>query len=269
MTAYWVGDAFTATPFRGNPAAVVPLASPAPEAWMQAVAGEFNLSETAFCWPEGEAWRLRWFTPRVEVDLCGHATLATAAVLWTSARERAESISFHTRSGLLTAQRCDARARRIRLDFPASPCSAVRAPADGLGEALGARVCWLGAYASDWLVELDDAETVSGLAPDFARLAELPLRGVGVTARGTPAWGCDVVSRFFAPRVGINEDPVTGSAHCALAPYWGARLGKTVLHCRQLSPRGGSLEAELAGNRVLLTGEVQLIAEGRLLVADA
>jgi PhzF family phenazine biosynthesis protein len=269
MTAYWICDAFTAKPFSGNPAAVVPLDGPATEGWMQAVAGEFNLSETAFCWPEGGAWRLRWFTPRIEVDLCGHATLATAAVLWHNRRSSAATIAFQTRSGLLTAQRLAGAERRILLDFPATPCAALREPSEGLSDALGARVCWLGANASDWLVELDDAETVAGLAPDFGRLAELPPRGVAVTARGGPAWDCDLVSRFFAPRVGINEDPVTGSAHCALAPYWSQRLGKNVLHCRQLSPRGGELEAEVAGDRVLLSGAALLVAEGRLLAEGA
>jgi PhzF family phenazine biosynthesis protein len=210
---------------------------------------------------------LRWFTPRVEVDLCGHATLATAAVLWRGGAISATSIPFQTRSGLLTAHRLDAAGLRIRLDFPASPCVALSGPSDILADALGARVCWLGANASDWLVELDDAETVAGLAPDFARIGELPPRGVAVTARGGPDWGCDLVSRFFAPRVGINEDPVTGSAHCALAPFWSQRLGKNLLHCRQLSPRGGELEAELAGDRVLLSGAALVVAEGRLLAA--
>jgi PhzF family phenazine biosynthesis protein len=265
MTAYWICDAFAAQPFGGNPAAVVPLTGPARVDWMQAVAGEFNLSETAFCWPEEGVWRLRWFTPRVEVDLCGHATLASAAVLWHSGQDSAERIAFQTRSGLLTAHRLDAAGRRIRLDFPATPCSPLREPSAVLADALGARVCWLGANASDWLVELDDAETVAGLAPDFGRLAELPPRGVAVTARGGPAWGCDLVSRFFAPRVGIDEDPVTGSVHCALAPFWSQRLGKNLLRCRQLSPRGGELEAEVVGDRVLLSGAALVVAEGRLL----
>jgi predicted PhzF superfamily epimerase YddE/YHI9 len=265
VTAYWICDAFAPAPFTGNPAAVVPLQGPAPADWMQAVAGEFNLSETAFCWPEEGAWRLRWFTPRVEVDLCGHATLASAAVLWHAGRSASAGITFRTRSGPLLAQRLDDAGRRIRLDFPATPCAAVRQPSEGLSDALGARVCWLGANAHDWLVELDDAETVHGLAPDHGRLAELPVRGIAVTARGGPAWGCDVVSRFFAPRVGIDEDPVTGSAHCALAPFWGPRLGKAVLRCRQLSPRGGELEAEVAGDRVLLSGAALVVAEGRLL----
>jgi PhzF family phenazine biosynthesis protein len=267
VTAYWICDAFAAQPFSGNPAAVVPLEAAPPAAWMQAVAGEFNLSETAFCWPEEGVWRLRWFTPLCEVDLCGHATLASAAVLWHNGRSSADSIVFSTRSGLLTAQRLEGAGLRIRLDFPAAPCSPLREASESITEALGARVCWLGANASDWLVELDDAETVAGLAPDFARLAELPPRGVAVTARGKPAWGCDVVSRFFAPRVGIDEDPVTGSAHCALAPYWSQRLGRKRLRCRQLSPRGGELEAEVAGDRVLLSGAALMVAEGRLLAA--
>jgi PhzF family phenazine biosynthesis protein len=265
MTDYWIVDAFTDRPFAGNPAAVVPLDQRPDEAWMQAVAAEFQLSETAFCWPDGPHWRLRWFTPRCEVALCGHATLACALALWHAGRAAETPMVFQTQSGPLTAQALDPERRRIQLDFPAAACTAAREPHDDLGDILGARVCWLGANQWDWLVEVDDADTVASLRPDARRLADLPARGVIVTARGGMRHACDVVSRFFAPRVGIEEDPATGSAHCALAPFWVPRLGRQHLVCRQLSQRGGLIETDLSGERVLLTGSGVLMAHGRLL----
>ena len=266
MVPYWIIDAFADRPFGGNPAAVV-IRDRCPDgAWMQAVAGEFQLSETAFCWPASGGWGLRWFTPVCEVDLCGHATLACAATLWQSGRVTAAAIAFSTRSGALQARALDAAWRRIQIDLPSAPCTAIADAGDELGEILGARVCWVGGNQFDWLVELDDAEAVAQLQPDAGRIAGLPPRGIIITAQGTPALGCDVVSRFFAPRAGITEDAVTGSAHCALAPYWSRRLGLRTLDCRQLSRRGGRLEVELAGARVLIRGSAVMVAHGNLLV---
>ena len=254
-------DAFADGPFSGNPAAVVLLPSAAEPSWMQKVAAEMNLSETAFLTRRGEGeFDLRWFTPAVEVDLCGHATLASAHALWQAGLAPSSRLQFHTKSGVLTAAPAGSW---IELDFPAMhPKSAE--PPDGLIEALRAPARYVGKSRFDYLVELGSEETVRDLRPDFAGLRTLPVRGVIVTSlASTPGW--DFVSRFFAPGSGIDEDPVTGSAHCALAPYWSAKLGKTEFTARQMSPRGGTLKITLAGERVKLRGQATVVVKGELL----
>ena len=259
----YVADAFTDRPFAGNPAAVCPLEAPAPEAWMRRVAAEMNLSETAFLAPEGEAWRLRWFTPAAEVDLCGHATLASAHVLWETGRlAPGAEARFHTRSGLLTATRRDGR---IWLDLPATPVEPV-APPDGLLEALGlcaadVRPRPVGRSRFDYLVELEDEAAVRALQPDLGALKRIEARGVIVTARGEQH---DFVSRFFAPRLRVEEDPVTGSAHCALGPYWQQRTGRDVFEAHQASARGGTLAVRVRGDRVHLGGHAVTVWRGEL-----
>ncbi|GIM91522.1 PhzF family phenazine biosynthesis protein [Paractinoplanes toevensis] len=252
-------DAFTATPFRGNPAGVVVL-DEFPEAeWMQRVAAEVNLSETAFVHPVGDDFALRWFTPAVEVALCGHATLATAHVL---GRDKA---SFHTLSGVLTA--VSGGDGWYTLDFPTAPLTPVPAP-PWLAEVLGAEVGEVhhtGPNTDDLLVELADEATVRGLRPDFATLARVENRGVVVTAPAAEAGDYDFVSRFFGAAAGVAEDPVTGSAHTALAPFWSARLGgRTSLVGYQASPRGGYVRVELAGERTHLTGQAVTVVDGEL-----
>ena len=254
-------DAFTSEPFSGNPAAVCVLAEEADAAWMQNVAREMNLAETAFLVPRPDGYGLRWFTPAVEVDLCGHATLASAHVLWETGRLGAdETARFHTKSGLLTAER---RGDWIELDFPATPDEPARAP-EGLVEGLGASPRYVGKTIFDYLVELEDEDTVRRLRPDFRRLAALGTRGVIATSRSADA-DFDFVSRYFAPAFGIDEDPVTGSTHCALAPYWSRRLGRNTLLARQLSTRGGVLKVELRGDRVGIGGQAVTVMRAELL----
>jgi len=258
-----VADAFTSEPFAGNPAAVCVLQKPAPEGWMQRVARELNLSETAFVVPESARGRfgLRWFTPACEVDLCGHATLATAHVLWEEGHlpSGAEAV-FHTRSGRLAAHR---EQDRIVLDFPAEPVAACSPPA-GLAQALGAEPVWVGKGRGHWLAELASEKAVRGLAPDTAALARMGAGSLIVTARSDePA--DDVVSRYFAPDYGIAEDPVTGAAHCAIGPYWAGKLGKQDLVARQASARGGTLWVGVRGDRVHLGGHAVTVLRGELL----
>jgi PhzF family phenazine biosynthesis protein len=256
-----VVDAFTAQPFAGNPAAVCLLGEERDAAWMQRVAAEMNLSETAFLVPRADGFGLRWFTPTVEVDLCGHATLASAHLLWETKRLRADDVArFHTRSGLLKARR---EGESIELVFPATPDSPTKAPPELL-RALGAEPRYVGRSRFDYIVELDSEAAVRGLRPNFALLAKLPLRGVMVTAAATTP-GFDFVSRFFAPSAGIDEDPVTGSAHCCLAPYWSRRLGKDEFMAAQVSARGGVLRVRLAGDRVLIGGQAVTTWRGELL----
>ena len=255
-------DAFTNKPFAGNPAAVCVLPVAADAAWMQRVAREMNLSETAFLVlrPNRE-FDLRWFTPAVEVDLCGHATLASAHVLWEEGHLPADAPAvFHTRSGRLSATR---RAGWIEMDFPAEPAEFVPAPA-GLADALGAEPEWIGRNRFDYLVEVDTQATVERLAPDFARLKKLETRGVIVTARAD-ADGVDFVSRFFAPGTGVDEDPVTGSAHCCLGPFWQQRLGRDAFTARQVSERGGLVKVIVRCDRVLLLGQAVTVLRGDLL----
>lgn len=261
--AIWQIDAFAERPFGGNPAAVCLLPAWRGERWLQAVAAEMNLSETAFLVARGEGFALRWFTPAVEVDLCGHATLASAHFLWESGRLPADAAArFHTRSGPLEAR---LRGGAIEMDFPATPLSAAAAPS-GLAAALGCEP--VGAYraGSDLLVEAVSEEALRAAAPDFPALAKLDCRGVIVTAPG--GGSCDFVSRFFAPAAGIDEDPVTGSAHCALGPFWGGRLGKTALRGYQASRRGGRVGMRLAGRRVVLIGKAATVFRGELTATD-
>jgi len=252
-------DAFSARPFRGNPAAVVPLERSREEAWMQAVALEMNLSETAFPLKQDAAWGLRWFTPAVEVPLCGHATLATAHVLWeTGAVPRGEDILFDTKSGRLTAR---AREGWIELDFPVWPRREVDPP-PGLPEALGAKPVYVARTERNFLVELDSDESVRSLRPDFTALARNDWAVIATARSARPEF--DFVSRYFAPPYGIDEDPVTGSAHCALAPHWAKRLGRTELTGFQASARGGVVRVRHAGERVFLAGQAVTVLRGEL-----
>jgi PhzF family phenazine biosynthesis protein len=259
QTIYQV-DAFTDRPFAGNPAGVCILPAPAGESWMQAVASEMNLSETAFLVRQTDGYQLRWFTPAVEVELCGHATLASAHILFeTGLLKPGEQARFHTLSGLLTAARAGSW---IEMDFPATPEQPASAP-DDLAEALGVKARYVGKSLFDYLVEVDDEATVRGLTPDIGRLGQVAARGVIVTARSaSPEY--DFVSRFFAPAAGVPEDPVTGSAHCCLAPFWAARLGKTEMVGFQASRRGGVVRVRLAGERVLLGGQAVTVLVGQL-----
>ena len=256
-------DAFTDTPFAGNPAAVCLLPAPRDEGWMQSVAREMNLSETAFLVRAADGYDLRWFTPSVEVALCGHATLASAHVLWEDGHlPPARQARFHTKSGLLTGNRAG---EWIELDFPAKREEPAAAPA-GLVEALGVTPKYVGKNQFDYLVEIDGEVAVRRLTPNHAALAALPVRGVIVTSRADSP-GYDFVSRFFAPGSGVPEDPVTGSAHCALGPYWQSRLGKSDLVAYQASPRGGVVRVRVAGDRVKLGGRAVTVLKGELLGA--
>jgi predicted PhzF superfamily epimerase YddE/YHI9 len=257
----YVVDAFTDRPFSGNPAAVcLPPAWPA-DSWLQQVAAEMNLSETAFVVPNDDRFDLRWFTPHVEVDLCGHATLASAYVLWHAGRApRERPIAFHTRSGTLTAA---GRGDAIELDFPLQAAGEVAPPA-GLLEALGTSATFVGKSTFDYLVEVESESALRALSPDFRALSSVPVRGVIVTARSERD-EFDFVSRFFAPASGIDEDPVTGSAHCVLASHWRERTGKSEFRAYQASRRGGSIGVRIEGRRVLLTGRAVLVVEGQLL----
>lgn len=254
-------DAFTSVPFAGNPAAVCILPSPRDEKWMQNVAREMNLAETAFLDPRADGYNLRWFTPAVEVDLCGHATLASAHVLWEEGRlQAAETARFHTRSGWLTAVQ---RGEWIEMDFPATVDTPEPAPLE-LVDGLGATPKYIGRSKFDFIVELESEKTLRGLRPDFGLLRRVGGRGVIVTARGsTPEY--DFVSRFFAPAAGIDEDPVTGSAHACLGPFWSARLGKKELVAYQASARGGVVRVTVNGERVLLGGQAVTVLRGELL----
>jgi PhzF family phenazine biosynthesis protein len=257
---YFVVDAFTNRPFAGNPAAVVPLADWPNDAWLQNVALEMNLSETAYFVPRGDGFDLRWFTPKVEVDLCGHATLASAAVLAHLGKlPEASEVAFSTRSGILRASR---HGSQFELDFPVKPAEPCDAP-PGLIEALNVAPTAVARNQFDYLVEVASEPIVRAASPDFKQLLAVQCRGVIVTARSDDAQ-FDFVSRFFAPAAGIDEDPVTGSAHCCVADYWGKRLGKTKLIGFQASARGGVVHVELRGERVLLGGEAVLVAQGDL-----
>jgi PhzF family phenazine biosynthesis protein len=256
----WQVDAFTDRPFSGNPAAVCLLDRERDASWMQSIAAEMNLSETAFLRRVDDGFELRWFTPAVEVNLCGHATLASAFTLWTMGMARAdEPIRFDTRSGVLTAHR---DGNRIQLDFPATPPELCNAPA-GLLAGLGVEPTFVGRTIFDSFVGVDSAQVVRALQPDFRRLGEMANRGVIVTALSDDA-RFDFISRYFAPAVGINEDPVTGSAHCCLGPFWGQRLGKTSMVGYQASARGGIVSVQLQGDRVILGGYAVLIWRGEL-----
>jgi len=253
-------DAFTNKPFAGNPAAVCVLPAPRDDAWMQKVAVEMNLSETAFLVREGDRFHLRWFTPAVEVSLCGHATLASAHVLWECGHLKpGEQARFRTLSGILTA---DQRGDWIEMDFPVKADEPAEAPPH-LSEALGTELKYVGKNNLDYIAEVESEAVVRGLKPNHTLLSELGVRGVIVTARAETG-DFDFVSRFFAPGSGINEDPVTGSAHCCLGPFWAKRLGKTEFLAYQASARGGVVHVRLEGDRVILGGQAVTVLRGEL-----
>jgi PhzF family phenazine biosynthesis protein len=260
----YVVDAFADRPFTGNPAGVVPLPEPIADSLMQSIASEMNHAETAFLYPNGEAFHLRWFTPEIEVDLCGHATLASAHILYQLGKLSSNEVAnFDTRSGRLTAEKTETG---LRLDFPALPClETVEGLKPSIARAL--KIAPRQAFRSkfDLLVELDGEQSVRELKPDLALLAQLDVRGVIVTAK-SETLNVDFISRFFAPNAGVPEDPVTGSAHCCLAPYWGRILGKTKMRAYQASSRGGYIEVELLEDRVLLTGSATTVLSGTLKV---
>jgi PhzF family phenazine biosynthesis protein len=263
MTSIIQVDAFTAQPFAGNPAAVCVLSAPQPDTWMQAVALEMNLSETAFLVKRSDGYDLRWFTPTTEVDLCGHATLASAHVLWSEGHLAPEAEArFQTRSGVLTAQR---QGDWMELNFPAISTIAVPVPAD-LSAALGG-VAITEAYEGSLglLIELDSEATVRNLQPNFALLKSCHWHGVIVTSRADADTEFDFVSRYFAPNFGIDEDPVTGSAHCCLATYWHDRLHKSEFLAYQASARSGVMKVRRSGNRVFLGGQAVTVMRGDLL----
>jgi PhzF family phenazine biosynthesis protein len=252
-------DAFTDRIFAGNPAAVVPLEEWLPDATLQAIAAENNLAETAFFLPRGDAYALRWFTPKVEVDLCGHATLASAYVIFRFIAPERRRVAFETlKAGTLVVTR---QGDELAMDFPAWPPKPAEAP-PGLAAALGKNPAEVLA-SRDWFTVYERETDIAAIKPDFAALRRLD-RAVIVTAPGSG--GVDFVSRFFAPWAGIDEDPVTGSAHCQLIPYWAQRLGKTRLAARQISARGGTLSCALEGDRVTIAGEARLYLEGAITI---
>ena len=253
-------DSFTKRPFAGNPAAVCVLAFPHDEPWMQFVAREMNLSETAFLLRRDDDFDLRWFTPMVEVDLCGHATLASAHVLWEEGHLKLnQSARFHTRSGLLTAVK---KGDWIEMDFPATPAEPV-ARVETLESGLGVKAIYVGRSSFDYLVEVDGEDEVRKLDPDFSVLRRLKVRGVIVTSRASGS-EYDFVSRFFAPASGIDEDPVTGSTHCCLGPFWKDRLGRDALIGYQASARGGFVRTHCVGDRVQISGQAVTVLRGEL-----
>ncbi len=257
-------DAFTSVPFAGNPAAVCVLQKDLPDGLMQNVAAEMNLSETAFVRLDGSVYRLRWFTPKVEVDLCGHATLATAHVLLSEGFVTPDTrLEFETRSGRLTA--CRSGSEWIQLDFPEEAPRQSEPPADVTAGLHSEGIVFAGRNRWDYFFELETEELVRRIQPDFEKLGSATERGVIVTSRSdSPEF--DFVSRFFAPAAGINEDPVTGSAHCCLAPYWAMRLGKKSMRAFQASARGGILEVETRDGRVFIRGQAVTVLKGELAV---
>ncbi|MEM6327658.1 MAG: PhzF family phenazine biosynthesis protein [Bacteroidota bacterium] len=262
-----VVDAFTDRPFSGNPAGVCLLGGPAEAGWMQQVAAEMRHAETAFVYPEGEGWNLRWFTPTVEVDLCGHATLASAHILFeTEAVAPDDTVTFYTASGPLHVQRHPDG--RLAMDFPATPPEAAPLP-DAFPEVFGFTPAWEGRSRFDLFAVAPDEATVRALHPDEAAVAALGSRGVIVTARSEDSTEADVVSRFFAPGSGVPEDPVTGSAHCAIGPYWAHELSLDSVRCYQASPRGGFVHVTPSGDRVTLVGPAVTVLRGELLAVPS
>jgi PhzF family phenazine biosynthesis protein len=251
-------DAFTSKPFGGNPAAIVPLTEWLPAETMQRIAMENNLSETAFFVPNGDVYDLRWFTPTFEIDLCGHATLASAFVIFNVLGTDETVLRFQTKSGELTVER---NGDRLVLDFPSRPAAACEIPA-GLIEAIGGTPKEV-LRSRDYMLVYETADEVRAIEPNFAEILKINTHAVIVTAPGTDS---DFVSRFFAPEVGVFEDPVTGSAHCTLIPYWAERLGKTVMFARQVSARGGELFCELRGDRVKIGGNATLYLKGEIYI---
>lgn len=256
-------DAFTSRAFGGNSAAICLLESPGDETWMRLVARELAMPATAFLHPDGDGYRLRWFTSTTELELCGHGTLASAHVLWESGRLPSDrAAAFRTRGGALGARR---HGDWIELNFPATPAVDAPAPA-GLVEALGVTPRWVGRSRLDYIVEVGDEQIVRDLQPDFARLREVQTRGVIVTSRSASPER-DFVSRFFAPSTGLNEDPATGSAHCCLGPFWAERLGRSSLVAHQISSRGGVLKVTVDGDRARLEGQAVTILKGEIAAA--
>jgi PhzF family phenazine biosynthesis protein len=254
-------DAFADKPFTGNPAAVCLLQQPSDGAWMQVVAREMNLSETAFLVKRDHGFDLRWFTPTIEVDLCGHATLASAHVLWEQGHlSQDETACFHTRSGVLTAKK---KGTWIELDFPATPVKRDGVSCEEVQSALGIRVKSVGLTRFDYFAELENEEAVRSLRPDFTKVGQLGTRGLIVTSASSSS-NYDFVSRFFAPCAGIDEDPVTGSAYCCLGPFWKARLGRDDLVGYQASARGGFVRTRCEGDRVLISGQAVTVLRGEL-----
>ncbi|HWO96671.1 MAG TPA: PhzF family phenazine biosynthesis protein [Bacillus sp. (in: firmicutes)] len=261
-TTIFVVDAFTNKAFSGNPAAVCVLADAANATWMQQVAAEMNLSETAFLHPHEDGYSLRWFTPNTEVDLCGHATLASAHILWEA--EHADSkqpIKFYTKSGVLSAAK---KGEWIELDFPAEPPGEVKMYPKELVAALGIEPLYVGRNRFDYLVEIESEETLKELKPDFSLLQQLETRGIIVTSKSLSN-EFDFVSRSFFPAIGIQEDPVTGSAHCCLAPYWQKKITKDHFLAHQASERGGTLKIHLQEDRVLISGQAITTLKSELL----
>jgi len=251
-------DAFTDKPFSGNPAGVCILSEEREEVWMQSVAREMNLSETAFLKKSDSGYSLRWFTPKVEVDLCGHATLASAHILFEKGYLNSEEQGrFHTRSGLLTATN---KKSWIELDFPKQPVTP-SPPPPGLVESLGVEPKFVGKNVLYYFVEVESEEIVRGLKPNYTQLASVPVNAVAVTSKATTS-GFDFVSRFFAPSFGIDEDPVTGSSHCGLGPFWEERLHKSELAAYQASARGGVLHVRIVSDRVFMGGKAVTILQG-------
>jgi PhzF family phenazine biosynthesis protein len=260
----FLADAFSEKPFGGNPAGVCLLENPVEDRWMQQVAMEMNQAETAFLLPENGQYRLRWFTPLAEVDLCGHATLASAHILWEQGIMEADrEIRFFTRSGLLLANRREDG--WIQLDFPLETPSACSTP-EGLEEALGAKPVYVGRNRMDYFIEVESEDILTALQPDFGKLKRIAVpRGFIVTSRsGRSQESADFVSRCFFPSLGIDEDPVTGSAHCALGPYWAAKLGSNRLTAIQLSKRQGLLRLEILSERILISGQAVTTLQGQL-----
>jgi PhzF family phenazine biosynthesis protein len=255
-------DAFADRPFAGNPAAVCVLQQPGDDEWMQLVAREMNLSETAFLVKQGHGYDLRWFTPAVEVDLCGHATLASAHVLWEQGQLKpGEPACFHTRSGVLTAKK---EGTWIEMDFPATPAKPVPiAEQEDVESALGIKARSVGQSLFDYLVEAESEDAVRTLRPEITKIARLQTRGLIVTSRAAGT-DYDFVSRFFAPGAGVDEDPVTGSAHCCLGPFWKDRLGRDNLLGYQASARGGFVRTRCEGDRVLISGQAVTVLRGEL-----
>jgi PhzF family phenazine biosynthesis protein len=254
-------DAFTRTPFAGNTAAVCILDEPREDAWLQQVAGEMNQAATAFLYPLDNGYRLRWFSAKVELELCGHGTLASAHTLWEQGYLASDSpVRFYTKGGLLTAKR---DGEWIELNFPAKPEEAVE-PISILSESLGVTPLYVSKSQLDYLVEFESEEVVRSIRPNFAQLATLPARGVIITAVANASSEYDFVSRFFCPSVGINEDPVTGSAHCVLSPFWSKRLYREQLIGYQASTRGGIVRVRFNGDRVHLGGQAVTVLRGEL-----
>jgi PhzF family phenazine biosynthesis protein len=259
LTIYVV-DAFTEKAFKGNPAAVCLTSEPLDDVLMQSIAEEMNLSETAFLSPQQDGYSLRWFTPNTEVELCGHATLASAHTLWeTEILPKVQQANFYTKSGLLTASKDGSW---IQLNFPVEPVSESEYPFE-LIEALNVEPIYVGRNRFDYFIEIESEDVVKNLSPNFSMLRTIKTRGVNVTSKSNDF---DFISRCFFPALGVNEDPVTGSAHCGLAPYWSKKLNKTQMYAYQASARGGILKIDLQKDRVLMAGQAATVMKGELLI---